>query len=231
MKIINLKKNLGMFALDIKYMELERGCIHGFIGENGSGKTTTAKLIAGILKPDEGEILYDGLCSREITMTSQKPYMLHTSVYENLVYPLKIRGIKPNETEIEAALEKHGLLEKKKQYARSLSSGEQQKLSILRALIFKPEFVIVDETLSNLSAESLSLFENLILEIQKISSITWIIISHQPHIINELCDNVHFFSNGQLIESGKKEYVFFNPEKPIVKAYMQRQAFGTVKAR
>ena len=231
MKIINLKKNLGMFALNIRYMELERGCVHGFIGENGSGKTTTAKLIARILQPDEGTIIYDGLCPREITMTTQKPYMLHASVYENLVYPLKIRGIKPNETEIEAILKKYGLLQKKQQYARTLSSGEQQKLSILRALIFKPELVIVDETLSNLSADSLVLFENLILDIQKASGITWIIISHQPHIINELCDNVHFFANGQLIESGKKEHIFFNPEEPIVQAYMQRQAFGMVKAR
>lgn len=231
MKIINLKKKLGMFALDIPYMELENGCVHGFIGENGSGKTITAKLIAGILKPDAGEIYYDGLCLREITMTTQKPYMLHTSVYENLIYPLKIREIKPNESEVDAILKKHGLLQKKKQYARTLSSGEQQKLAILRALIFKPKFVILDETLSNLSAESLALFEKLILEIQKTSCITWIIISHQPHIINELCDNVHFFANGQLLESGKKEHVFFYPENPTVKNYMQRQTFGMVKAR
>lgn len=231
MRIINLKKTLGMFLLDIPYMELESGCIHGFIGENGSGKSTLAKLVAGILEPDEGEIFYDGLCSRRITMTMQKPYMLHASVYDNLVYPLKIRGIKPNEVEIDAVLKKYGLFQKKKQYARTLSSGEQQKLSILRTLIFKPEFVIVDETLSNLSAESLVLFENMILEIQKTSRITWIIISHQSHIINELCDNIHFFANGQLIESGKKEHVFFNSVKPAVKAYMQRQTLGMLKAR
>lgn len=80
--------------------------------------------------------------------------------YENLVYPLKIRGIKPNRTsKIEAILKKYGLLQKKQQYARTLSSGEQQKLSILRALIFKPELVIVDETLSNLSADSLVLLK------------------------------------------------------------------------
>jgi ABC-type multidrug transport system ATPase subunit len=231
MKIINLKKKLGTFVLDIRYAELESGRVHGFIGGNGSGKTTLAKLLAGILKPDEGEILYEGLDPRSITMTTQKPYMLHTSVYENLVYPLKIRGIKPNETEIDAMLKKHDLFLKKTQYARTLSSGEQQKLSFLRTLIFKPKLVIVDETLSNLSAESLELFENLILEIQKVSSITWVIISHQTHIINKLCDNVLFFSNGQLIESGKKEQVFFHSENPIVKTYVQRQAFGKVEAR
>jgi len=231
MRIINLKKQLGKFTIDIPYLELESGCIHGFIGENGSGKTTTAKLIADILKPDVGEILYDGLDSRSITMTAQKPYMLHTSVYENIIYPLKIRNIKPNEIEIDTMLKKYDLYEKKKQYARSLSSGEQQKLSLLRTLIFKPKFVIIDETLSNLSAESLELFENLILEIQKARCITWVLISHQPHIINELCDTVHFFAKGRLIESGKKEQVFLYSQNPIVKTYVQRQVFGLLKER
>jgi len=229
MRIINLKKQLGRFSIDIPYLVLAKGCIHGFIGENGSGKTTTAKLIANILQPDEGQILYDGLEPRSITMSSQKPYMLHTSVYENLLYPLKIRNIKPDEKAIDAMLQKYDLYEKKKQYARSLSSGEQQKLSLLRTLIFQPEFVIVDETLSNLSAESLELFENLIWKIQKTRCITWVLISHQPHIINELCDTVHFFSNGRLIESGKKEQVFLHSQNSIVKTYVQRQVFGLLK--
>lgn len=231
MRIINLKKKLGIFALNIKYLELESGCIHGFIGENGSGKTTAAKLIVGVLTPDSGEILYEGLDPSSITMASQKPYMLHTSVYENLIYPLKIRNIRPNEAEIDAMLKKYDLFQKKKQSARTLSSGEQQKLSLLRALIFHPNFVILDETLSNLSADSLELFENMILESRKEGSITWVIISHQPHIINELCDTVHFFSNGQLIESGKKEQVFLHSKNQIVKTYVQRQTIGLVRER
>lgn len=224
MKIINLQKKLGTFNLDINNLVLENGCIHGFIGENGSGKTTAAKLIAGILKPEAGKICYDGLSAKEITMTFQKPYLLHTSVYENLIYPLKIRGIKPDEKEIDDMLEKYKLLDKKKQYARTLSSGEQQKLSFLRTVIFKPKLIIVDETLSNLASDSLELFENLILEIQKTQKSTWIIISHQPTIINKLCDYIHFFSNGKIIESGKKENVIFHSENPVVKAYMKKQA-------
>lgn len=226
MKIINLQKKLGTFELKIPYLELESGCIHGFIGGNGSGKTTAAKIIAGILKPDAGEIQYEGLKSKDITMTFQRPYMLHSSVYDNLVYPLKIRGIKPNETEIDNILEQYNLLSKKNQYARTLSSGEQQKLSFLRTIIFKPKFVIVDETLSNLSSENLELIEDLILQIQKSENITWIIISHQLSLINKLCDNIHFFSGGKVIESGEKKNVISFTENPVIKAFVKNQALN-----
>lgn len=224
MKITNLQKNMGTFNLNIPYLELDSCCIHGFIGANGSGKTTAAKLIAGILKPDRGEIQYEGLQAKDITMTFQRPYMLHSSVYENLIYPLKVRGIKPDDTAIEDILKKYNLLDKKNQYARSLSSGEQQKLSFLRTMIFHPKLVIVDETLSNLSSESLEIIENEILEIQKAHRITWIIISHQLPLVNKLCDYIHFFSNGQIIESGKKENVIYHPENPVVKDYVKKQA-------
>lgn len=92
MRIINLEKTVGDFHLNIPDLTIEEGKVHGFIGGNGSGKTTASKLLMGILKPDRGEILYDGLTMQDITMTAQRPYLLHSSVYENLVYPLKIRG-------------------------------------------------------------------------------------------------------------------------------------------
>ena len=139
MKIINLEKQMGSFRLQMEEMTLEPGLVHGLIGSNGCGKTTLSKLIMGILTPDGGTIDYEGLIPRDITMTSQKPYLLHDTVYQNLIYPLKLRGIRPEEPEVDRWLARCGLLEKKKQYARSLSSGEQQKLSFIRALIFKPK--------------------------------------------------------------------------------------------
>jgi len=112
------------------------------------------------------------------------------------------------------------LLDKKKQYARSLSSGEQQKLSFIRALIFKPKIIIIDETLSNLDPDSAELFEDMILEKQFSNPITWITISHQLVHINKICDKVHFLSNGKNIQSGKANDVLLNPTNQIVKQYM-----------
>ena len=143
MKIINLEKRVGQFVLQIDHLEIEEGCIHGLIGGNGSGKTTLMKLIMGILSPDSGHIEYEGLNMREITMTSQRPYLLHDTVYENIVYPLKIRGTRPDREKIGAYLESCGMAGKERQAARSLSSGEQQKVSMIRALCFHPRFVMI----------------------------------------------------------------------------------------
>ena len=159
MKITDLKKQQGGFLLNVKNAEFESGKIHGIIGSNGSGKTTLSKIIMGTLPYDSGVVDYEGLTDRDITMTGQRPYLMHTSVYNNLVYPLKIRKQTIDEEWVNYWLEKAGLQNKKKQYALSLSSGEQQKLSFVRAMIFKPKLVIVDETLSNLDPDSADLFE------------------------------------------------------------------------
>lgn len=218
MKIIDLEKKVGDFQMKIPDLEIEKGKIHGFIGGNGSGKTTAAKLIMGILQPDSGRIDYEGMDLRQITMTSQRPYLMHTTVYENLIYPLKLRKRQPDEERIDELLREFGLLEKKKQYARSLSSGEQQKLSMLRALIFEPDFLIIDETLSNMDPESVEKFEQLILENQKKRPVTWVMISHRLSHIYRLCDRLHFFSQGQVVASGSKDEVLFeNPDERIRK--------------
>ena len=65
-------------------------------------------------------------------MTSQRPYLLHSSVYENLIYPLKLRKLEINKDLVDSWLQRCGLYEKRNQYARSLSSGERQKLSMIR---------------------------------------------------------------------------------------------------
>ena len=220
MKITDLKKQQGSFLLNVKSAEFEAGKVHGIIGSNGSGKTTLSKIIMGTLPYDSGVIDYEGLTDRDITMTGQRPYLMHTSVYNNLIYPLKIRGCKIDEDYVDSWLEKAGLLDKKKQYALSLSSGEQQKLSFIRALIFKPKLVIVDETLSNLDPDSADLFERLILEQQRKDPITWITISHQLVHIRKICDMVHFMEKGDIIEKATPQDMFVNPTNPSVVKYL-----------
>ena len=207
MKISKLQKKIGQFTLQIEELYLESGKVHGLIGTNGCGKTTLSKLIQGILVPDDGRIDYEGLTPRDITMTTQRPYLLHDTVYQNLIYPLKIRGIRPDEAKMDAWLERCGLLQKKNQYARSLSSGEQQKLSFIRALVFDPAFVIVDETLSNLDPDSTELFEQLMREQQTKNKMTWLLISHQLVHVRKICDQVHFMEQGKVLVSGTPEEI------------------------
>ena len=205
MKIINLEKNIDSFQLKIECLDIEKEKIHAIKGHNGCGKTVLLKLIMGIMTPDSGRIEYEGLEKNQITLMSQRPYLLHKNVYENLIYPLKIRGIVPDETKMDALLERVGLLHLKKQYARSLSSGERQKLSFLRGIVYDPEFVMMDETLSNLDPESEQQIINVIKEIQETKPKTWLIVSHQIEQHPNFCDVIHTMEKGKYcgtVESG-----------------------------
>lgn len=200
MRITDLEKTVGKFKLQVEDLCFEQGKIHGIVGPNGCGKTVFLKLAAGILTPDKGTIDYGGITSREITMMSQRPYLMQASVYQNLIYPLQLRKEKPDEKKIDGMLERVGLLEQKKQYARSLSSGERQKLSFLRALIFEPRLIMIDETLSNLDAESEALFEGMIMEMQEQTPVTWLIVNHQLDHIFKMCDEIHYMEKGRFAE-------------------------------
>ena len=199
MKISKLQKKMGQFTLQIEELYLESGKVHGLIGTNGCGKTTLSKLIQGILVPDGGRIDYEGLTPRDITMTTQRPYLLHDTVYQNLIYPLKIRGIRPDEAKMDAWLERCGLLQKKNQYARSLSSGEQ---------------------LSNLDPDSTELFEQLMREQQTKNKMTWLLISHQLVHVRKICDQVHFMEQGNVLVSGTPEEILLHPSHPSIRRYL-----------
>lgn len=223
MKIIDLIKKQGDFELRTKSVTIEEGKIHGIIGGNGCGKTTLCKLMMGMILPDSGKIDYEGLDIREITMTAQRPYFIRGSVYENICYPLKIRHIQPDEQKIDAWLFRCGLEGKKRQYARSLSSGEQQKVSMIRALIFDPRFIMIDETLSNLDPENLELFEQVILEIQKERPVTWMLISHRLAHIYKMCEVLHFMYKGEILASGSKDKILFGTEDERIRRFVANE--------
>jgi len=197
MKITNLRKTMGNFQLEIDHFNIEKGKVHGILGHNGCGKTILLKILMGIMEADFGQIDYEGTSMDKVTLMSQRPYLLHDSVFENVIYPLKLRGVKIDESKVDGMLERVGLLQQKNQYAGSLSSGERQKLSFLRAVIFEPEFIMMDETLSNLDPESEKIIIDLIKEIQEKKPVTWLIVSHQLEQKYGLCDVIHKMEKGK----------------------------------
>ena len=229
MLLTGVTKKLGDFFLNIEKLDISSPGIYGLVGPNGSGKTTLAKLMAGILETDCGSIDAQGLSSREITFITRKPYMMDDTVYNNLVYPLRLRKINPDPALIAGYLEKMGFSQKEKQKARSLSSGEQQKLALLRALIFKPRLVIADEAMTALDIDSLDLFENMILAEQKKDPIIWIIISHQMSQVRRLTNHVFFMHNGTIETDGVTEDLFTVNSNPHLKQYLRAYGDGVPK--
>jgi len=223
MKIFDVRKSYDKFTLFINRLEMPGGKIYGMIGPNGCGKTTAMKLMAGLISPDSGEIDHEGLTHRDITMIMRKPYLLHDTVLNNLVYPLKIRKLKPDPEKLEHYLEIAGLSDLRNENALGLSGGEQQKLALIRALIFSPKMILTDEAFSNMDIESVAFFEKYIINLQNSSetSITWVIISHRLSDIIHLCDHVYFLSNGEIKAEGKPDELLIDPENADLKRYLQ----------
>jgi len=218
--LTGVRKKLGDFSLCVENLVVPCPGIYGLVGPNGSGKSTLAKLMAGLLEPDSGSIDTEGLGCKDITFLSRKPYMMNDTVYNNLVYPLRLRNIEPDPLLVDKYLDMMGFSEKRKQKARSLSGGEQQKLAFLRALIFKPRLIIADEAMTAFDMDSLDLFENLILESQKKDPIKWVIISHQMPHITRLTGHVFFMYGGRIEAEGKPEEIFSRVVNPHLKQYL-----------
>lgn len=185
-RIQNLEKHYGeRKILDIENLTIEKGKITGITGANGCGKTTLLNIIAGLDKKYSGEITYNGVkLSREIidnmTIVFQRAYLFKRTVYENIEYPLKIRG--KNKEEIRELvlniiknLEIEDLVEKK---AHLLSGGESQKVALARALVFRPELLLLDEPTSNIDPDSIEVLEREILRFNEETGGTVIIVTH-----------------------------------------------------
>ena len=226
MILSGIEKKQGEFSLSVEKLVVPGPGIYGLVGPNGSGKTTLAKIMAGLLEPDQGKIDIQGLSFRDITFLTRKPYMMNDTVYNNLIYPLKLRNIKPDTELVSEYLKMMGFSEKRKQKARSLSGGEQQKLAFLRAFIFRPRLVIADEAMTALDIDSLDFFENMLLEEQKKKPLTWIIISHQMPHVRRLASHIFFMHQGKLETEGNTEDFFHKTDNPYLKQYLRAYGGG-----
>lgn len=221
MKIYNLEKSFENFKLSIEYMDIPTGKIYGIIGPNGCGKSTLVKILSGTLKQDKGRVDYENISNKDITMIPRKPYMISDSIYNNLIYPLKLRNINIEKEVLEEYIKMAGFENNTEKYAPGLSGGQMQKLALIRSMIYSPSITIVDEGFSNLDIESTFLFEEEILKRQKNNSSTWIIVSHQISTISRLCDHIFFMWEGSLILEGSKDELLYNPKSEKLKKYLQ----------
>ena len=173
------------------------GKITGLVGDNGVGKSTLLRLIAGLDLDYSGHIYYDGQpltkpLYQQMTMVFQTPYLLKRSVYDNIAYPLQLRHRPAAEIrqKTDAMIKRFGIENLAKQYAHKLSGGESQKVALARALIFEPELVLLDEPMSGIDAASVRFMEQMIQEYAKEHHKTVIMITHNARQAEELCDGI-----------------------------------------
>lgn len=192
-------------VLVVELLKFESNKLYGIIGHNGSGKTTLLKMISGLEQSTEGEILYDRCILndqilKQITYMSQRHYLLRTSVYHNIAYPLKLRKYPKEliENKVNDMMIQLQLFDLKDQLATNLSGGESQKVALARALIFEPQLLLLDEPTANIDPGAIKLIEKVILKRHQDKKGTTIMITHNMDQASRLCDEVLMMNEGKL---------------------------------
>lgn len=210
-------------VLDIEELNLEEEKITGIIGPSGAGKSTLLYILNGLEKATSGKITFDGKelksepdieTRRQMSMVFQKPTVFNTTVYENMVYSLKLRGIPKGEARdkvIELA-KLIGLEDKLGQRALTLSGGEAQRLSLARAIIHRPKVLLLDEPTANLDPANVAMMEKLILHAKIEYRTSILIVTHNMFQAKRLSDNLVFLLNGNVIESNESAHIFHSPK-------------------
>ena len=191
-------------------LAVEKGEVTALIGANGSGKTTLLKIMSGLEAPSEGSILLQGEpadCKtlRKIsTMVFQKTTVFNMSVYDNVAYGLKARGIGRHEidSKVSKALKLVGLEGFEKRRARKLSGGEQQRVSLARALILEPDILLLDEPTANIDPRNASIIESVITRVNRDLGTTIIMASHNIGQARLLASKVAALQAGVLVSLG-----------------------------
>lgn len=204
--ILNLKKYYsGKEILNIEDLKIKRGKITGIIGPNGSGKTTLLNIISGLDRDFSGVIKYDGKfldkdIYKKMTLVSQKPYLFRRKVYENIEYPLKVRGVNKDERKgkVKEIIERFEIEELKHKKGHLLSGGESQKVSLARALVFQPDLLLLDEPTSNIDPESIKIMEREILRFNEETKGTVLIVTHNIEQSERLCHNIIYLKSGKV---------------------------------
>jgi tungstate transport system ATP-binding protein len=198
--------------------EVLRECSYSFdeagvyilTGPNGCGKSTFLRICALLEPPDSGEISYfsegkpvrkDLALRRRITLVLPRIGVFNTTVFKNVSYGLKMRGIKSAEAEKTTVrgLEFVGLIGKKDQNALALSSGETQRLGIARALVLAPEIVFLDEPTAFVDKKNTRLIEDIIETLKKEGRTTVIIATHDRRQADKLADRLMVMDEGRIL--------------------------------
>lgn len=223
MKLDNISKRYGeIVALENVCLEVRARDILSIIGPSGSGKTTLLKIMAG-LADFEGAIFWDG---REITgknidflrakstMVFQKTTIFNTTVYKNVAYGLRLRRYPSREIDLKVKyyLKTVGLQDYANRNAKKLSGGEQQRVSIARALALEPELLLLDEPTANLDPGNISIIENVISLFNKEHDVKIVVATHNLFQAERLARKVYVLMSGEIVKSGIPEDIFKKPD-------------------
>ncbi|MBO5170891.1 MAG: ATP-binding cassette domain-containing protein [Oscillospiraceae bacterium] len=200
----------GVAVLDFPGMEIEPGKIYAVIGANGSGKSTFAKILSGVLPADRKVQL-----PQSVGYLPQKPYAFRMSTKKNILLG---GSEEAKANELMWALQiSH--LEKKR--ADRLSGGETARMAIARLMMKAFDLVILDEPTAAMDIETTAAAESLILDYTGATGCATILVTHSLQQARRVADEALFFYKGKLMESGAKERLLYHPTQPETKRFLE----------
>lgn len=198
------------FTLQIDHLELQSGVIYLLHGANGSGKSTLLNVLALLLLPDGGKIRYQGVpvegaqqrrrLRKQITLVEQNPFLFRTSVYQNLAFGLRLRDVRGDlqRRRIAQALQAVGLEGFERRRADALSGGESRRVALARAMVLRPQLLLLDEPTAGLDREVLPVFEQCLAKLSE-QGTTVVVASHDVDQQGRLGGTNLCLDRGQLI--------------------------------
>ncbi len=244
-KIINLSKGFAgqevLSDLNLKILNRELVAV---IGRSGGGKSVLLKHLIGIVKPDHGKVLIEGVditsvSGRDLDRVREKFGVVFQegalfdsfTVYENIAFPLKEKtrlGKEEIEARVTGALEDVGLKEMGNKYPAEISGGMKRRVALARALITEPSIVLFDEPTTGLDPIISSSIHTLIKKTHKKYKFTGVIISHEIPEIFDVADKVAMLYNGTIIEFGTPKE-FRNSANPYVQQFISGSLEGPIE--
>ena len=214
------KKYSDRTVLDIPDLELGNGQIYGLQGPNGAGKTTLLNILALLESPTTGTVSYKSVpvqysepylqpLRKEVVLVDQLPLLFTTTVFKNLEFGLKIRGIEKEERKrrILKGLDMVGMADFVHTAAHQLSGGETQRVALAARLVLKPEILLLDEPTANVDVTSAQQIKEAALMARREWNTTLIIASHDWDWLYDVCDQVLHLLKGRLFESGGENVI------------------------
>jgi phospholipid/cholesterol/gamma-HCH transport system ATP-binding protein len=245
-ELVNVHKTLGgKNVLDGITLTIERGETFAIIGRSGTGKSVTLKHIVGIMMPDSGKVIIDGVdlsrLSRSELLAFRKKFgylfqsnaLLNSmTVFENIALPLREHE-KMTDSEIEALVrEKLALVEMdgtQPLYPESLSGGMKKRVALARAIVRDPEIILYDEPTTGLDPITAASVNNMIRDMQDKLNITSVAVTHDINSAYTIADRIGLLHTGKILQVGTPEQIK-NSQDLRVKQFIQGIALGPLTA-
>lgn len=226
-----LVRREGRIVLDIPSLAIERGDVLAVVGPNGAGKSTLFLVLAGLLRADQGHIIFDGRMSpslhdldyrRRIALVLQEPLLLDRSVYDNVALGLRFR--KSPESQVTERvthwLDRLGVAHLASRPARKLSGGEAQRVSLARAFVLQPDLLLLDEPFTALDAPTrIRLLDDLRTALSE-TKMTAIFITHDLQEARKLATRMAVLLDGRIEQTGRPQDVFDGPINDRVAGFL-----------